>query len=57
MTASYGQHSAHGVGTTEYATRAASLLGLHISAILSKRALFLTMILVVNYSEHKLSVP
>ena len=47
MTASYGQHSAHGVGTTEYAARAGRLLGLQISAILSKRALFLAMILVM----------
>jgi len=42
MIASYGQYSAHGIatGTTEYATRAGSLLWHQISAILSKRALF-----------------
>jgi len=47
----YGQYSAHGVatGTTEYATRAGSLLRHHIGAIHSKRSLFrsLTTILIM----------
>jgi len=58
VTASYGQYSAHGVGTTEYATRAGSLLRLKISAICSKRALFpYNDSCHVNYSPHKVSVP
>jgi len=42
VTVSYGQYNAHGVatGTTEYATRAESLLRHQISAMCSRRALF-----------------
>ena len=60
VTATCWQYSAHGVatGTTEYATRAESLLRRQISTICSNRALFpYNGSCHVNYSAHKLSVP
>ena len=60
MTASYGQYSAHGVatGTTEYATRAGSLLRRQVSTMRSKRALFpYNDFCRELYGAHKLSVP